>query len=151
MKNRRDFLKFFGIGAGAVASMALAAVAAKSGNAPPGPRPLQDVERGPKIYEGPDSVPGRDYIKERPKPITPPIVVPPLTPEQRQWIVDGEKTMTFDLTPPPVLQPIIYDFDIDYNTIDIQPDDLMGEYYTTTDGTANPNQNTYSTTDGLKA
>lgn len=67
MKNRRDFLKLIGIGAGAAASVALAAVAARTGGStPPAPRSIVDVERGPKTYEGPDGMPGGDFIRKTP-------------------------------------------------------------------------------------
>ncbi len=66
MRNRRDFLKFLGIGAGAAASVAIAVVADRGGTPVAPPRTILDIERKPKTYEGPDSVPEGDFIKRAP-------------------------------------------------------------------------------------
>lgn len=112
MKDRRGFLKLLGIGAGAAAAGVLAIVA---GTPPTPPRTIQDIE-APKPYIGPDRVPGGDYIKERP-PVVPDHVGPlaELTPEQHQWIVDGEKVVTFTPAPPPF---VVGKGDIDLSEID---------------------------------
>jgi len=115
-------LKLLGIGAGAAAAVA---VAAFSGNTPAGPRPVRDVERGPKPYTGP--VPKSDYIKDRPA-VIPPIVVPPLTPPYHPWIVRSG------------------DVDLEqFENFPIQPGNLI---YTS--GTSHPDNVTLTTTCDIK-
>jgi len=133
MKDRRGFLKLLGIGAGATVGAALAAVAAKTGP-PAAPRTIQDIE-APKPYIGPDSVPGGDYIKERPK-IVPEII----------------KT--------PDLIPLRFDIDvsdIDWDDILLKPSTLIptdviqtgGDNWTY--GTYDHNLSGYLTTDDIKS
>jgi len=77
MKDRRGFLKLLGIGAGAAVAM----VAARMAQTPATPpRTIQDIERPVRPYIGPDSIPGGDYIKERPKVVPEHIKTPPPQP-----------------------------------------------------------------------
>jgi hypothetical protein len=103
MKNRRGFLKLLGLGAGAAAGAVLATVAGRDGTPTIPPRTPEDVERGPKPYIGPDGVPNGDFIRRKPDLIREIVPIPPaLTPEQHQWIVDGQKVVTFVPAPPPL-------------------------------------------------
>ena len=130
MKNRRGFLKLLGLGAGAAAGAALAAVAGRDGTPTIPPRTPEDVERGPKPYIGPDGVPNGDFIRKRPDIIHEinPLIIPPLTPEQHQWIVDGQQVVQF--TPPPPLYFGKGEIDISgWN--DMKPGDLVPVSQTT--------------------
>ena len=88
MKNRRDFLKFLGIGAGAAASVALAAVAGRGGTPVTPPRAITDIE-APKPYVGPDGMPNGDFIKRAPDIIRDYIPIPELDPPARERMVDN--------------------------------------------------------------
>ncbi len=93
MKNRREFLKFLGIGAGAAASVAIAVVAGRGGTPVTPPRAITDIE-APKPYIGPDGVPGGDFIKRKPDILRDYIPVeeiqmPPLSQEMRDEMVDN--------------------------------------------------------------
>jgi len=126
MKNRRGFLKLLGLGAGAAAAGVLAVVAGRDGTPTIPPRTPRDVEIGPRPYIGPDGVPNGDFIKKRPdimNEIHPIPTFPALTPEQHQWIVDGEKIVEFTPAPPPF---VFGKGDIDISGWnDIQPGDLI--------------------------
>ncbi len=90
MKDRRGFLKLLGIGAGAACAGVLAAVAGRSAATPaPAPRTIQDIEKV-KPYIGPDSIPGGDYIKERP-PVVPnnPPVPETIFPEMPAFVIQA--------------------------------------------------------------
>ena len=75
MKDRRGFLKLLGIGAGAAIATMAAAVVAKTPVPATQPRSIEHIEK-PKIYEGPDSVPGGDFIRKRPEIVRTPLIVP---------------------------------------------------------------------------
>lgn len=123
MKNRRGFLKLLGIGAGAAAAGVLAVVAGRDGTPTIPPRTPRDVEIGPKPYIGPDSVPNGDFIRKRPDIMHDITKRPPLTPEQYQWIVDGQQVVTFVPAPPPLY---FGKGDIDVSGWnDMQPGDLI--------------------------
>ncbi len=128
MKNRRGFLKLLGIGAGAAAAGVLAIVA---GTPAPAPRTIQDIEKV-KPYIGPDGVPGGDYIKERP-PVIPELRIeePALTDDQYQWIVDGERLITFE--PVPFQEPqFTFIGDTADETTTGTDDHSLGGYFTCT-------------------